>query len=96
MDHYTQVVFRMFVGDKVKEVELVCDNEAMKAVIVHFGTGARTKALNKNEFRARVKGCTGPTFYRWVFGWEGEIRITEPAEVREEYRKMLEEALKNY
>ena len=50
--------------------------------------------MNKNEFRAKVKVCTGPTFYRWVFGWEGKIRIAEPEDVRNEYRKMLEEALK--
>ena len=95
VDRYTQEVFRMFAADEVKEVELVCDNDAMKAIIDHFGTGARTRALNKHEFRAKVKVCTGPTFYRWVFGWEGKIRITEPEEVREEYRKMLEEALKS-
>ena len=26
--------------------------------------------------------CTGPTFYQWVFGWEGKIRIAEPETVR--------------
>ena len=86
----------MFAAEEVTEVELTCDNDAMKGVIDHFGAGVRTKALNKKEFRVKVKVCTSPTFYRWIFGWEGKIRITEPEEAREEYRKMLEEALKNF
>jgi len=94
VDKYTKEVFRMFASDKTTEVELLCDNDAMKAVIDQFGTKARTKMMDQNTFRAKVKVCTGPTFYQWVFGWEGKIRITEPEDVREEYRKMLKDALK--
>ena len=96
VDRYTQEVFRMFATDEVTEVILDCDNDAMKAVIDHFGNGARTKAVGKDRFQAKVKVCTGPTFFRWVFGWEGKIVIREPEEIREAYRKMLEGALENY
>ena len=94
VDRYTCETFRMFAADEVTGVTLVCENDAMKGIIDHFGAGLRTKALNKKQFRAKVKVCTTPTFFRWVFGWEGKIRIAEPEDVREEYRKMLEEALK--
>ena len=94
VDKYTQEVFRMYVSDEVTEVVLTCDKDAMKAVIDHFGAHVRTKALGKDRFTVKVKVCTSPTFFRWVFGWEGKIRITEPEEAKEAYRKMLEEALK--
>ena len=93
VDRYTQEVFRMFPTAEVTEVTLDCENDAMKAVIDHFGTGARTKAQGKNRFTAKVRVCTGPTFYRWVFGWEGKIRIAAPEETKEAYRKMLIDAL---
>ena len=96
VDKYTQEVFRMFATDEVTEVVLDCDNDAMKAVVDHFGTGVRTKAVGKDRFRAKVKVCAGPTFFRWVFGWEGKIIIREPEEIREAYRKMLEDALREY
>lgn len=94
VDKYTQEVFRMYASDEVTEVLLTCDKDAMKAVIDHFGARVRTKALGKDWFTVKVKVCTGPTFYRWIFGWGGKIRITEPEETKEAYRKMLEEALK--
>ena len=40
-------------------------------------------------FRAKVSVCTSPTFYRWIFGFGGKIRIEGPGEVAEGYRKML-------
>jgi predicted DNA-binding transcriptional regulator YafY len=90
---YTQEVFRMFSTQDVSEVTLLCDNEMMKSVIDKFGTSVRTKALSKNQFRAKVKVCASPTFYRWVFGFGGKIRIIEPEEIVGEYRDMLRKAL---
>ena len=44
-------------------------------------------------FTARVTVCTSPTFFRWVFGFGGKIRITGPEDVSEQYRGMLLRAL---
>ena len=51
----------------------------MKAVIDHFGHSVRTKAMGKDHFLATVKVCHSATFYRWVFGWGGKIRIWQSA-----------------
>lgn len=93
VEKYTQEVFRMYATQEATEVKLLCDNSMMKAIIDKFGTGVRTKAIEKAQFLATVNVCASPTFYRWVFGWGGLMRIEGPEEVRESYRSMLLEEI---
>lgn len=90
---YTQEVFRMYDTDEVHTVRLICENAAMKALIDQFGTKVKTKRLDEETFLAEVSVCIGPTFYQWVFGWGGKIRIAEPAAIRKGYRDMLQTAM---
>ena len=92
---YTTEVFRMFATDEPVEVTLLCDNKVMKSVVDKFGMGISTRSVGKDKFRVKVKVCTGPTFYRWVFGSGGTIRIEGPEKVKEEYRERLKKALED-
>ena len=92
---YTTEVFRMFSTDEAIEVTLCCDNSVMKSVVDKFGIEISTNSVGKNMFRTKVKVCTGPTFYRWVFGASGKISIERPAAVRKAYKEMLQNALDN-
>ena len=92
---YSREVFRMFDSDETVPVELSCDAFLMKYVIDQFGIGVNTEAIDENHFIAHVTVCPSPTFYRWVFGWGGKMRITGPEHIKTEYKKMLQEALKN-
>ena len=96
IERYTQEVTRMFSTNETVEVTLLCDEQLMKAVIDHFGAAVRTKAVGDSQFRANVKICPSPTFYRWIFGWDGKMRIEEPKEIIEEYKEMLSAELKQY
>ena len=96
VERYTQEVFRMFATQEITEVKLLCDNTLMKAIMDIFGSKVRTKAVGGNHFRATVKVCTSPTFYRWVFGWGGLVKIEGPEEVKASYRSMLFEELSSY
>ena len=68
-------------------------NVTMKGLLDQFGKAARIKAIDENTYQAKVKVSTSPTFYRWVFGWEGKMKITGPETVVEEYREMLRKAI---
>ena len=96
VEKYTQEVFRMFATQETTEVRLLCDNSMMKAIIDKFGTGVRTKAAGKDRFVATVNVCASPTFYRWVFGWGGLMKIDGPEEVVKQYKTMLNEEVKRY
>ena len=90
---YTQEVFRMFDTQEIVEVTLRCENCVMKSIIDRFGSTIRTKTIDKDRFQVKVKVCAGPTFYRWVFGFNGHIKIVDPADTVQTYREMFQKAL---
>ena len=93
---YTQEVFRMFATQETTEVKLLCDNSMMKAVIDKLGIKVRTRAVDQDHFLATVKVCASPTFYRWVFGWGGLMKIEGPEEIKVEFKSILKEELSKY
>ena len=83
----------MYDTDQPVEVELLCRNYIMNAIIDHFGKMVHVQEVDDDHFSVRVKVCASPTFFRWVFGWNGDMKILGPEAVREEYRKMARKAL---
>lgn len=91
---YRKSIFQMFGADNTTCVELFCHQIVMKALIDVFGTDIETKAADSEHFAAWIKVCVSPTFLKWVFGWNGLVKIVFPQEVCEDYRQMLENALR--
>ena len=83
----------MYGADKVAEVSLLCDNNLMMHVIDQFGIDVDTETVDDEHFRATVQIYPSLTFYRWVFGWGGKIKIESPSEIRKAYQKMLRDAI---
>ena len=86
----------MFSTEETVEVTLLCAEKLMKAVIDHFGPSVRTRPIGDSQFYATVKVCTSPTFYRWVFGWNGDMKIEAPVSVVQDYLNMLESEIGLY
>ena len=92
---YFESVFRMFPADEQVSVELLCESFIMKAMVDQFGLKVQTEEMDDNHFKATVSVCPSPTFYRWVFGWNGAMKILGPANVLEEYRGMCRKGLED-
>lgn len=92
---YMKKMFRMYGGDKTVNVELQCETFIMNAIVDHFGTKVTTEEIDDNHFKAIVTVSPSPTFYRWVFGWNGAMKILGPDTVIEEYKAMAKKALEN-
>jgi len=90
---YSKCVFQMFETGDLVWVELVCHESVMKYLIDSFGKKVKTEPIDEEHFKASVKVCPSATFYRWVFGFGGKIRITGPDSVKEGYKEMLQNAL---
>ncbi len=90
---YTREVFRMYDNQEPEEVILLCHNEIMKGVIDKFGVEITVRKVDKEHFRTKVKVCTSPTFYSWVFQWGGRVQIEGPEDVVTEYKEMARKAL---
>ena len=96
VERYTQEVFRMFATQETAEVKLLCENDLMKSVIDVFGSNVLTKAVDKNHFLATVKVCLSPTFFRWVFGWDGQVKIEGQDQVKRQFVDTLKAKLGRY
>ena len=91
MEEYVQHQFRMFAGDEV-EVVLECRNEIMKYIVDQFGEDVETLPASETTFFAKVSVADSPTFYGWVFPFEGKVKIAEPQEIRDKYMTMVKAA----
>ena len=85
--------YRMFEG-KVKEVTLLCDNDTMDSMVDRFGEKVCTEPVDRDHFHLRAKTAESHVFYAWVFGFGGKVKIEAPENMREAYRKMVNNALK--
>ena len=84
---YSHKVFEMFDGEEVR-VKLECRNDLMKYVIDRFGMKFETEPATSETTYCYVNVCLSPTFYGWVFGFKGGIKILEPTESVKEIREM--------
>ena len=90
---YRKCVFRMFDTDEPIRVQLLCHVSVMKYIIDNFGMDIDTIPVDNNHFMVSVMVCPSITFFRWVFGFNGKVRIIEPNQVRDEYKRMLRKSL---
>ena len=92
LENFTKEVFFMFSGDEV-EVDLQCDNSLMKTMIDRFDENIKTLAYDMTSFRLITEVSVSPTFFGWVFGFDGKVKILGPKNVKEQYYKMISEAM---
>ena len=86
---FTKEVFYMYDGDEVT-VDLRCDNSLMKTMIDRFGEDVTTLAYDMTSFRLITEVSASQTFFGWVFGFGGKVQILAPAEIKEQYRQMIQ------
>ena len=90
---YLNSMFRMYNGER-KQIELICSNELMDAIIDKFGKDVPVLANDMKSFRVLVNTSVGSVFYSWVFGFGGRVSIKAPEDVKAEYAEMVFNAAK--
>lgn len=90
---FTRQVFDMYDGEKEK-VTLLCKNDMMNYIVDKFGDEAETSPVDCKYFKVVAELSVSPTFFAWVFQFNGDIKITAPDSALSKYREMLESALK--
>ncbi len=93
LPEFAREVFDMYDG-QTQTVTLKCKNEMMKVILDRFGDSVVTKPLDFAHFQAEAEVSVSQTFFGWVFQFCGDIQILAPHRVREQYRRMLEEAVR--
>ena len=76
-------------NDEVFEEVALSDTFIYKS----FNRNAEMSTIDISHFTVSVKVCASPTFYRWVFGWNGSMKILGPEKVVAEYKEMAKKVL---
>lgn len=92
---YNKQTFGMFAGDETLIV-LDCDNDMIGVVLDRFGVDTLVRAVSDKQCRARVTVNVSNQFFAWLCGLGTKVKIAEPAEVAEDYRKYLKSIAKLY
>ena len=80
-------------NSKHTEVELICDNDVMDAIVDRFGEDVTTYANDMASFRVVADVAVSHIFYSWVFGFGGKVKIKSPEDVKKKYHEMIQSAL---
>ena len=88
INKFINTMFRMYNAPRI-EVELLCDNSVMDAIIDKFGPSVHTYAGDLQNFRVIEEVAVGTVFFNWIFGFEGKVKIKGPESVKQQYREMV-------
>ena len=88
VNKYINTTFRMYNAPR-KEVELVCNNGVMDAIIDRFGPDVETYACDQQNFRVIAEVAIGTVFFNWIFGFNGKVKIKAPEDVKEQYKDQV-------
>lgn len=76
-------------------VDLRCDNSLMKTMVDCFGEDVTTLAYDMTSFRVQTEVSASPTFFGWLFGFNGKVQILAPESLKEQYKQMIMNASKD-
>jgi hypothetical protein len=88
-EKHLQTSFRMY-GTKYTTVDLICSNDVMDAILDKFGKDVTTYCYDMENFRVEADVVPSTVFYSWVFGFGGDVVINGPANVKEEYKQLVQ------
>ena len=89
---YNAQVFKMYGGETVK-VTLVFDARMIDYIYEKFGMDTKIRPCKDDSFTANVEVQLSPTFWGWLFQFTGQMKITAPEWVCDEYMGMLRKAI---
>ncbi len=91
---YSRKIFGMY-GGREELVTLEAKERLAGVIIDRFGMDV-TMLKTDFGFRAAIKVMVSPTFFSWIMSFGADMKIIEPAYVREELKGMLREIAENY
>ncbi len=89
LEAYSKRIFEMYDGEPVA-VRLKCRNDLMKYIVDRFGDDIEVKTADKDHVIVTVSVSLSPTFYGWVFQFEGGIKILSPRKAEKKISEMAQ------
>lgn len=95
IEQYRQRVFSMFGGDE-QEVALQFDSTMLDDVFDKFGEDVNIIKVDDNTYRLKVPIQVSKTFFAWVVGTQGKMRILSPQTVNEQFNAFVAKIKEEY
>lgn len=95
IEQYRQRVFSMFGGDE-QEVALQFDSTMLDDVFDKFGEDVNIIKVDDNTYRLKVPIQVSKTFFAWVVGTQGKMRILSPQTVCEQFSAFVTKIKEEY
>ncbi len=87
-ESYVSESFRMYEGES-RKVTLSFDKLRMGSIYDTFGEDTKIKTIDENQYVATVKIQESPTFWGWLFQFEGNITIISPKDMIEKCKSKI-------
>lgn len=94
VEKYRTQVFSMF-GGEVRNVELQFVSEMLDDIYDKFGEGVRVRTVG-DKHKVFVPVQVSPTFFAWVAGSRGKMRITSPCDVKDQFQEFVDKIKEEY
>lgn len=92
MPEYKSKIFEMY-GGKSKVAEFVAKKSLVDVVMDKFGEKTVMREFDDERFSFKANVLASPTFYSWVATFGQDLKLIGDAELVEEYKKFLQNAL---
>ena len=89
-DTYRKQIFSMFGGD-LKKVEIEFERELLDVIYDKFGTEIRIQKTENDCFRTSAEVQVSRTFFLWVLGTMGKVKIKAPLTVKKQLDEFVEQ-----
>ena len=92
---YRKQVFSMF-GGELEKVTIQFDKELLSDVYDKFGTDIQIHKSSDGTLTTTIEVQVSKTFFLWVVGTLGKVKIIEPNNVKERFDSFVKEITDNY
>ena len=95
IEQYRQHVFSMFGGEE-QEVDLQFDSAMLDDVFDKFGEEVNIVKVEDNTYRLKVPIQVSKTFFAWVVGTQGKMKILAPQTVCDQFNEFVTKIKEEY
>lgn len=94
-EEYRKQVFSMF-GGECHKVTLLFASELLSDIFDRFGDNLKIKRIDDNTLSVDVNVQVSKTFFSWIVGTQGKVKIKSPAKVVSEFADFVKVIKDNY
>ncbi|MBQ7935812.1 MAG: WYL domain-containing protein [Clostridia bacterium] len=95
MEDYTSRLFGMFGGES-RRVALTFPERLLDVMVDRFGKELHPSPAKEGFLKIRTEVIPSLPFYGWLFSLGPEVRLTEPEDLKETYKKYLQQQVDSY